>query len=388
MTQGPSRRVEAPTPAASGVGAWLDPREAMLFEAEWTDLSANAVEPNPFYSPALLVPALEAFPEKGLRIATVRDGQGRLIALAPVAPCRGYSRLPVSYLATWMHPHCFFAAPLIRQHVEAAALSALFDLVENDGAFFRLRSLDEGGPIAKAAARVAEATGRFFAPSAGYSRALLSGGYRTEETLEEALKGKKRKELRRLRARLEDEGAVVFDTLACADRVASWTANFLSLEGAGWKGGAGTAFASSDAGRAFFTAAVQRSFGAGSLDFHRLSVDGRPIAMIINFIERGAGYSFKIAYDETYARFSPGVLLEIEMMRALETRTGLCFVDSCAAPDHPMINSLWRGRREIEALNVSGRSVGAKALLRLLTGLERAGEKLRREKESTADDDL
>ncbi len=394
MTPERSREAAVQTPKPGVVvaapftvsGALIAPREAALIEAEWANLAANAVEANPFYSPALLIPALDAFASENVRLALVRDARGRLIALAPIEPVAGYSRLPVRYLATWMHEHCFFAAPLIRRGSEKEALPALFDLVEGEGAFLRLRHLDAGGPICAAAIDAATRTGRLASPSARYRRALLLAGYETDAYLREALNGKKRKELRRLRARLEAEGRVSFETLIGRDDLSLWMQDFLILESSGWKGRAGTALASKAESRAFFAAALERAFDAGALDFHRLAVNDRPIAMIVNFVGSGGAYSFKIAYDEGFARYSPGVMLEIDMMRALEKRAGFSFVDSCAAPDHPMINSLWRERRAIEALNVSGKSAGAKILFRILTGLERAGERMRGKQGETAEE--
>lgn len=396
MTPKLSLEVEAATPKTGVVvaapfavsAAWLAPHEAALIEAEWADLAANALEANPFYSPALLIPALDAFASENVRLALVRDARGRLIALAPFAPAVGYSRLPVRYLATWMHEHCFFAVPLIRKGSEKEALPALFDLAESEGAFLRLRHLDAAGPIRAAAIDAAAKTGRLASPSARYSRALLFAGYETDAYLREALGGKKRKELRRLRARLEAEGRVSFETLIERGDLSLWMQDFLTLEASGWKGRAGTALAAKAESRAFLAAALDRAFDAGALDFHRLAVNDRPIAMIVNFNGGGECYSFKIAYDEEFARYSPGVMLEIEMMRALEKREGLFFVDSCAAPDHPMINSLWRERREIEALNVSGARAGARTIFRVLTGLERLGERLRRKTKEAAGGDL
>jgi CelD/BcsL family acetyltransferase involved in cellulose biosynthesis len=370
-----SRRAEAAATAAAPVSlraSFIADIAALM--PSWADLAANAAEPNPFYGPALLPPALDAFAAEGPRLAVVRDQDERLIALAPVAPLRGYSRLPVRYLATWMHPHCFFAAPLIRKGHEQEALSALFDLTEKEGAFFRLRHLDADGPIFAAARAVAEETVRRTADSNRYQRALLKGGFETEAYLHDALRGKKRKELRRLRNRLEEDGAVAFERLDDRAMLGRWTLDFLALEGAGWKGREGTALGGDPASAKFFADALLSSFDRGALRFYRLTHGGKPIAMIVNFIEGAAGYSFKIAYDEAYARYSPGVMLEIEMMKALEAERGLSFIDSCAQKDHPMINSLWRERRTIVALNVSRRDAPSRLLFRLLTELEKAGE--------------
>lgn len=376
QTQTPTSGVAVAAPTATKAD-WLALRQAVAIEAEWAGLAADAAEPNPFYSPALLIPALDAFANENVRLAVVRGDDGHLIALVPLATAFGYSRLPVRYLATWMHPHCFFAAPLIRRGAEREALAALFDLAEREGAFFRLRHLDAEGAIFKAACAAAEETGRLSSPSGRYERALLAGGFETETYLQRALTGKKRKELRRLRARLEEEGGVAFEALPGRAALGPWIDDFLTLEAAGWKGRAGTALASDEAGKAFFAGAARRAFAAGVLQFFRLTVRTRPIAMIVNFLERDAAYSFKIAYDEAYARYSPGVMLEIEMMRALENIRDLSFIDSCAAADHPMINSLWRERRRVAALNISRRDAPSKLAFRILTELERAGEKTR-----------
>ena len=59
-------------------------------------------------------------------------------------------------------------------------------------------------------------------------------------------------------------------------------------------------------------------------------------------------------------------------MRAWLADDGFRFADSCAAPDHSMINGLWRARRVVTGLNVSGRGLGARASLSLARGLEGA----------------
>ena len=78
---------------------------------------------------------------------------------------------------------------------------------------------------------------------------------------------------------------------------------------------------------------------------------GVPIAMLINFRCGEGCFAFKTSYDEEYARFSPGVLIELDAIEVMAER-GIVWVDSCAAPDHPMIDSLWAGRRTIEDIAV------------------------------------
>lgn len=388
------------TEAAGGACGAADPLSAAVvgapalaaLTAEWRDLAANAVEPNAFYSPAMLVPALEAFADERPAVVIARDGEGRLAGLAPIALQRGYSRLPVPYVATWMHKHCFFAAPLVRPGYENAFFRALFDLAESRGAFLRLRHLDAEGPLFAAAAAVAADTGRLSAQSARYERAMLRAPWSTDDYLKISLNGKRRKELRRRRARLEEAGALRFETSAAGDDFDAWADDFMTLEASGWKGAAGTAMRQDPASERFFRDAVRRAAGTGEARFFRLMLGARPIAAAVNFQSGAVSYSFKIAYDEAYSRFSPGVMMETDMMKALEGAPGLAFVDSCAKTGHPMIDRLWRGRRVIAALNISRRGPAAKAVFRLLTILEAASEKARaarrKSTEPDGDDDL
>jgi hypothetical protein len=86
-----------------------------------------------------------------------------------------------------------------------------------------------------------------------------------------------------------------------------------------------------------------------------LFLDGIPIAMKLNFITGDVGYSLKIAYDEKYKDYSPGIQLEFEHLSYFETQSSLKLVDSCAVPDHPMINRIWKGRRAISDFVISPR---------------------------------
>ena len=71
-------------------------------------------------------------------------------------------------------------------------------------------------------------------------------------------------------------------------------------------------------------------------------------------------WCWKIAYDENYARFSPGVQILLDVTQALLDDASLARADSCATADHPMIDRVWRERLPLadRLLCVSGRSIG------------------------------
>jgi hypothetical protein len=90
-----------------------------------------------------------------------------------------------------------------------------------------------------------------------------------------------------------------------------------------------------------------------------LRLAGKWIALKCNFLSGEGSFAFKIAYDEDYARFSPGTLLELENIRRFHARPGLRWMDSCAEPDHFMVNRLWVDRRGLaDLVTTTGRATG------------------------------
>nr|WP_246359494.1 GNAT family N-acetyltransferase [Sphingomonas yantingensis] len=184
-----------------------------------------------------------------------------------------------------------------------------------------------------------------------HQRALLASDLSPAAYYEATVRKKKRKELKRLAARLAELGPVGTTRLTPRDDLDEWTAAFLSIEASGWKGREGSALGNDAAKRAFFAEALAGARDAGRLEMLRMAVGDRTIAMLVNFLCSPGSASFKIAYDEDYARFSPGVLIQIENYGILDA-PGIDWMDSCAAANHPMIDSLWAERRAIVRLTL------------------------------------
>ena len=107
-----------------------------------------------------------------------------------------------------------------------------------------------------------------------------------------------------------------------------------------------------EATEALFRQSLEGAAAHGRLERLSLTLDGRPIAMLANFITAPGAFSYKTAYDEAYARFSPGVLLQCENLLMLD-RADIAWTDSCAAQGHPMIDHIWRERRTIGRLSIA-----------------------------------
>ena len=115
----------------------------------------------------------------------------------------------------------------------------------------------------------------------------------------------------------------------------------------------------------------------GRLQIVALELDARPIAMLVNFVTPPGSFSFKTAFDEKFARFSPGVLIQIENLRIL-AREDIAWTDSCAVEDHAMINSLWRERRSLVRLTVPLAGRRRRAIFAAARMMEKGSALLRR----------
>ncbi len=356
----------------------VSPEDAPALRDAWGALCRDLLEENPFFAPETLLPALEAYGRARVYLACAWS-RDTLIAVLPVVRKRFYARLPVSYWMTWSHPHCYYAAPLIRRGHEEAAFAALYALLcdgDEGRAFLRLSRLDREGPAMKAAQAAAHAERRLSYESGAIARAMLSSGASVEATLAVHVGKKKRKELARLKKRLEEKGALRLRLLSPGDDIHQWTEEFLELEHKSWKGRAKTSLKSSERDAAWFRETLAGMARRGRLHFLRLDLDEKPIAMLATLMMNGAAYSLKICHDPDFGRYSPGVMIEVEAMRSLMAQPGFRFADSCAAPDHSMINGLWRARRVVTGLNVSGRSAAARGSLGLARLLEGARARL------------
>ena len=347
--------------------------------AAWSDLVTDAAEPNSF--------AEGWFVEAGLhhlaRAADVRLLQvwedGGLLGLLPLAVQTRYGRVPVRHVQNWNHANDFLGVPLIRAgHGEAfwtAALRTLDHAAWAPG-FLHLNGLVEGGPAHAALVRAAGAHGRPCDVVHRSVRALLASQLSPDAYYADTVRKKKRKELGRLQRRLGELGALTSATLTSADEVAPWCDAFLRLEHAGWKGRAGSSLASAPGTEGFFRDAVAGAFDAGRLEFRRMDLDGAPVAMLINFVASPGSFSFKTAFDEAYSRYSPGVLIQLDNLSLME-RPDIDWMDSCAAENHPMIDSLWAERRAVVRVSVplSGWRRGAE--FRIARTLENGSARLR-----------
>jgi len=343
------------------------PRGGRPAPLQWRQLALAASEANAFYSPDMLEPALAHLAHDNHVQVIEAWASDQLIGLLPVIVHPRHGRLPLRCVGNWMHPHCFFGAPLLLAGREQEAWALFLDRLDAAPwarGFLHLEGIDAAGPNAAAIEAICVTQRRGWREIHRYERAMLRSDLDAETYWEAQVRAKKRKELRRLQKRLADLGSVETRLLDDPAALPDWCEAFLALEAAGWKGANGTAMASRPDHANFFRGACAAAFGGGRLHMLRIDLDGRAIAMLVNFRHLDGAFSFKIAIDEALGRFSPGVLIEIANLHAVQGNSAIAWMDSCAAPDHPMIDSLWAERRTIVQYRIALRGRGIAGLQR------------------------
>ena len=314
-------------PAGNGVTVEVHRDAAGLrsLVADWEALAADAAEPNPYYEHWMLLPALEAYGAgDDFRCIVVWDN-GALAGVLPMRLTRGYRGLPLPVLRSWGHRNMLLYTPLVRAKSAAKVVEALLrtdlaplvelDWIPSDSVFY--------GALAEAASLA----GLQWMVSDAYVRALLL----RERDPRARYNSNMKNNLRRWEARLAAAGRLTPARLTPEGDLAAWTREFMELEASGWKGRAGTALACRDDDRRFAEAVFPEAFRRGRLLITGLDLDGRALARHIMLAAGEGALSFKLAYDESHASSSPGVLAEVDNVRQFMETPGLRWMDSNTA---------------------------------------------------------
>ena len=372
----PVERAQATAPgyAVDRIGAV----EAALHRDAWADLVARALEPNVFLDPDFALPAarhLAAGRSPGFAMVwAVEDGERRdLVAVCPIMGRRGLQR---GLASVWFHDLSTLGFPMLDRARAAPALRALLAWAGENlrgASGLLVPSLPADGPTAAALREVASTDGLDLALLATWERAALRPGARAGLA---ALSSKGAKELRRQHRRLGEAGALAFARADTDDAVRAGIEQFLVLEAGGWKGAGGTAMLASPGRTAFLRCATRMLVVRGLCRVDSLTLDGSPIAMAVTLSAGGVDFLWKIAYREDVARFSPGVQLVLAITEAQGRSDGAATIDSCAIPDHPMIDRLWRDRIRLCDVAVATRP-GHGGAFRRAAAVERTARRLR-----------
>jgi len=320
-------------------------------------LSARTIEPNVFFNPHFLAPAMPRLEDREVRLAVIRDGneyKNRLRLLVPFSVERSPLPLGVSIMRTWASPFGPLGTPLVDRDDPGGVIEDFFDMLSRSHLklpkVLVLPDMRLDGAVASMLESVAESRGLPLEMTGRFERPFLESKLDGDAYLKSALNKHHHGEYRRLKRRLAEQGELVHSVARGPEEIRPAIEGFLALEAAGWKGRQRTAMAADRYRAAFAREAVHGLAEHDLCRIHSLTSGSRLIASLIVFVEAGVAYTWKTAYDENYSTFSPGVLLMIEVTKQHLEDPNIEMTDSCAVPDHPMVSRLWSERKPFGTL--------------------------------------
>ncbi len=317
---------------------------------QWRDLAARAAEPNPFMEADLVLAAAAHLPGGAqVELLVVEDDEGLALVL-PVRAVPGFRRVRVPALSAWAHDYCFLAGPLVRAGQEERAWVGALSYLrrERPAPWLLLPRLPGDGPVHAGLLAALAALGLPRTSLAPHARAAARR--RPDGSPPPSpLRGVHLKGLRRLRRRLgEQVGQPVTAQVRTGDPAA--VEEFLALEAAGWKGRSGTAMATRGQDAELLRTLVRQ--WPDRVQVLSLQAGPRVLAAQVDLLAGPHSFCFKTSYDESLSSFSPGLLLELEVLADFAQRPELSLLDSCAVPNHPMADRVFPDRRPVDMLVV------------------------------------
>lgn len=328
-------------------------------EAPWRDLTTRALVSNATYSPESLLPTIRHFAQShdfaGCILVWRQGGPGTTARLVGLLPCRAPRfrwGLPLRILTNWALPQLGLGVPLLDRTCAEVALAAIFtharDLAGPPGVLI-LEEIDGAGVFHHVLQKVLSA--RRLPSSVPYSfeRAVFVPEGDFESYQRAHFKGKTRQTYRRKRKKLAEHDRLETVLLRHWDDIEPELDAFFALEGSGWKRRSGSALICDPAWRGWYQDVVRNTARSGHCLFAALKLAGYGMlaAAFVDLRGDTAGLG-KIAYDETFSRFSPGGLLTLDLLEAMSAEEDLQLFDSCARPDNATLYALFKQRRPIE----------------------------------------
>jgi len=112
----------------------------------------------------------------------------------------------------------------------------------------------------------------------------------------------------------------------------------------------------------------ERVARAGRLELRSLEVPAGPVAMQTALRAGDGVFHLKVAYDEQFGDYSPGVQLLVDYADGF-AQEGLAFRDSCTAAGNVTESQVWPGRRRISTVVLPFAAPASRALVAALAAV-------------------
>jgi hypothetical protein len=320
-------------------------------------LSNRAIEPNVFFTGRFLAPAMPRLEDRRVNFALMRDENGqrsRLRLLMPFSVERPGFGVGPSIIRAWSNSFAPLGTPLVDAEDAAETLDNLFEGLTapdlNLPATLVLPDIRLNGTFARMARAVALGRNLPVAVANPLQRPMLQSEEDAVAYLGRTVSSSHMREMRRQWRQLGELGTAIYAVARQPDDIHARFEEFLAMEAGGWKGKRRSALVTDRYHTAFAREAVSNLAAIDAVRIHTIDLNGKAIAATVVLMMGGEAYTWKTAYDEAYARYSPGKLLMVELTEWHLDDANIVRSDSCAIPDHPIMSRLWQEREDMGTL--------------------------------------
>ncbi len=322
----------------------------------WADLEARAVEANCFLSPYFVLPALKYLEAKSkvflLLVEKLTPGNNLLVGVGVFKISKPSKYFPLPHLTGFKTIYSLLSGFLVdKDYVDQVSCLTYKFLAKPSS---KWHSLVYHARIADSTFReienkAAAEFGMQWEPFKTWERAKLIIN-RTEEDPKKNLSENVHRPFARQMRKLQELGNVELNVRTGESLTSDNINRFLTLENMGWKKEQGTALDSNQNDALFFREMCEKFNKAGRICFLELSLDGTAIASDVRLISGKAGFAFKIGWDPSYSKYSPGkLLIGLSSDCKDSVSNSLDFLDSGSDEDATYINNLWPSRQKMES---------------------------------------
>jgi len=301
----------------------------LSLEKEWNALLAASPMDAPFLRHEWFRIWWKSFGAgKRLAIMTVRSSQGGLAAIAPFMEERGFRvGVPCRIWSSMSNDHSCRFDLMMKERSEGEQIRIVEALVAYLSRrrprvhLIELQDFSIDSPVLTVLLDSASRSGQKIGlrPELETPFIPIEGKW---PAYYESISGHLRRNLRRRRRQLEEQGRVEVvcvtgeeSGIGSADLSDHLREGF-RIEAMAWKGSAGTAIRENESWVDFYQAWAQTAAERGWLRLYFLKLNGQPIAFYYALVYGRKLYYLKLGYDPAYARYSPGILLHQEILAA------------------------------------------------------------------------
>jgi CelD/BcsL family acetyltransferase involved in cellulose biosynthesis len=307
----------------------------------WDELSRNALELNPLFEPACLVPAARFLPNGSEIYLAIAEEGGRFYACFPLERARrALDRMPLTLIehmlvteTTQVRRNRYDLTPLLRSERADEAMGSLLQAVRDcriprAPKLLRFEALSAGGPVESSLRNAARGMGISIYVAESWTRPVA---YRREDGAYSGGSDGRRKLVKRILRFEERLGEALGAEVSLVDRSADPTAidELFRLERSGYKFATGVAMESWEGEPEWFRATCEALRKEGRLVVCTLESGGTTAAILVMFRGGDRLLGVQRAYDEQLKQFSPGNQLDFEFYDHFHRMPGVRMHDSC-----------------------------------------------------------